>query len=129
MNNIHLIGRLGADPEIIPYTTKHDRPDEERFLVRFDIAVDQPWRPGRDDKPDPDWIPIVIFHGPNARYARQSFAKGELVAITGRLEQQKWTDDDNNKRSSLRVVAAEIKRLSFNASGETDAQAKALEDA
>lgn len=113
MNYIHLTGCLGADPEIIPYkkqniSTGEDR--RERFLAKFDIAVDPPWRPGQDKDAKPNWIPIVAFDGPAARFARKALKKGDAVCLTGSLQTDTWETEDGEKRKSLHVKVIEIEK-------------------
>lgn len=130
MNYIHLSGRLGADPEIIPYkkqdpTTENSR---ERFLAKFDLAVDQPWRPGQDKDPKPDWIPIVAFDGPAARFASKALKKGDSVILSGRLQTNTWETENGEKRKSLRVTVLEIEKVAPGNASKQSAE-RALEEA
>lgn len=130
MNYIHITGRLGADPEIIPYkkqniSTGEDR--RERFLAKFDIAVDPPWRPGQDKDAKPDWIPIVAFDGPAAGFAQKALKKGDAVCLTGRLQTDIWETEDGGKRKSLHVTVIEIEKSS-PATPSEDAASRVLEE-
>lgn len=111
MNSIHLIGRLGGDPEPHAYGER-----EAKRLARFSLAVERPF----DRDGDPDWIPVVVFDGPHQRFAERHLSKGDLVAVEGRLEHRKWETEDGEKRASLTVTASSIRGLS-GPRGETHA--------
>lgn len=121
MNYIHLSGRLGSDPQIIPYKNQNrgSEDERERFLVKFDLAVDRPWRPGQKDDPQPDWLPIVAFDGPSARFAAKALKKGDAVLLTGRLQTDLWETEDGSKRKSLNVVIVELEKSSGAARSDT----------
>ena len=114
MNFVHLVGRLGADPDIRPYSDNNhpDDPSASRKCVaRFDIAVEQSFKPNAKKERPVDWIPIVIFDGPPARYAAKTFHKGDLISLSGRIDTRRWTDDKNRKRKDMRVIVLNIEKL------------------
>ena len=108
MNFIHLSGRIGADPEIIPYKTQTDTDGAERFLAKFDLAADPTWSARRSGNETPDWIPIIGFDGPIARFAKSALKKGDAVTLTGRLPSDTWEGEAGTKRKSLQVAIIEI---------------------
>ncbi|MEM9212406.1 MAG: single-stranded DNA-binding protein [Pseudomonadota bacterium] len=114
MNFVHLVGRLGADPDIQPYSDENQPSDPgipRKNVVRFDIAVEQPFRPNAKKDRPVDWIPIVIFDGPSARYAAKAIHKGDLISLSGRIDTRRWTDDKNRKRKDMRVIVLDIEKL------------------
>jgi single-strand DNA-binding protein len=96
MNHIDLIGRLTADPEL---TAPKGNP-----VCRFRLAVD---RIGTDGT---DFVTIVSF-GTRGENDAKYLAKGRLVAVTGRLHHNTWTDDDGTKRERYEVIAASTEFL------------------
>lgn len=96
MNQISLIGRLTADPEL---TSPKGNP-----VCRFRIAVD---RIGTDGA---DFITIVSFGAPAENHARW-LAKGRLVAIAGRLHHNTWTDPNGNRRERHEVIVNQVTYL------------------
>jgi single-strand DNA-binding protein len=94
MNNCVLIGNLGADPESI-YT------DEGTHIVNFSLA----FRSTKKDKSN--WIRIVCFEK-LAELALTYLHKGARIAISGRLDQNKWTDNNNQTKSMHRIIANNI---------------------
>lgn len=91
MNTVNLIGRLTADPEL---TAPKGNP-----VCRYRIAID---RIGTDGT---DFISVVSF-GTRGENDAKYLTKGRLVAITGRLHHNTWTDDDGNNRERHEVIAA-----------------------
>jgi single-strand DNA-binding protein len=94
MNNCVLIGNLGADPESI-YT------DEGTHIVNFSLA----FRSTRKDKSN--WIKIVCFEK-LAELALKYLHKGARIAISGKLDQNKWTDNNNQTKTMHRIIANNI---------------------
>lgn len=116
MNYVHLVGRLGADPVTHPFSSGGETGAAQvadRTLVRFDLAVDRAWSPKPDGQDRPvDWIPILIFDTPAARYAQKALAKGDLISLTGRVDMRRWQDDHGRSRKEVRVIAGDLKKLS-----------------
>ena len=117
MNYVHLVGRLGDNPNIHSYSDDKQPADPDaprRQLVRFDLAVERRWSAkaakAKSERPV-DWVPVLIFDGPAARYAEQALAKGDLVSITGRVDVHRWRDGTNHPRKEVRVVVGEIRKL------------------
>ena len=95
MNNITLVGRLTADPDL---SAPKGNP-----IYRFRIAVDRP-------SEGADFINIVSF-GSRGENDAKWLTKGRLVAITGRLHHNTWTDTDGTNRERYEVVAANVSYL------------------
>lgn len=53
------------------------------------------------------WVTVTTFQQ-TAENVVESIQKGDLVVVLGRLEVQEWTDNENNKRISVNVVADTI---------------------
>jgi single-strand DNA-binding protein len=87
------MGRLTKDPEL-KYTS-----GTGNAVARYCVAVDR----GNKNK-DVDFINIVAW-GKNAEFASQYLKKGNLIIIEGRLQMNKWTDNEGKNRTSYDVVA------------------------
>jgi len=90
MNQVNLIGRLTRDPEL-RQTASGDP------VANVRLAVD-----GRSDN-DTLYVDVASF-GKGAEAIAQYLGKGRLVAVSGRLVQNEWTDRHDQKRSDLSVV-------------------------
>ena len=98
MNNVSLIGRLTADPEL-------KNSQNGTAYVRFSIAVDRQY--SRDKEKQTDFINIVAWKG-TAEFVCKYFTRGQRIGITGRIQTSSYTDQNGNKRSSFDVVANDV---------------------
>ena len=55
------------------------------------------------------------------KYAKKYLKKGKQVYIEGRIQTQKWQDDDGNNRYTTRIIANQMKMLGGNGKSETKA--------
>jgi len=95
---IHLIGRLGQDPEL-RYTPSG------QAVTTFSVATDRPTKP--DAEPTTDWHQIVCWER-LAEFVNQYLTKGRLVFIAGRLQYRSWEGKDGQKRRTAEIVATEL---------------------
>ncbi len=115
MNTCVLIGNLGADPE--GFFT-----DEGTQIVSFSMA----FKTIRNKKDLTNWIRVVCF-GKQAEAAEKYLHKGAKVAVNGRLEQNKWVDDNNQTKSTYRIVANQVSFLKTDGRGFENGQTEAGE--
>ena len=110
MNLITLKGRLVRDPEFFTEGTPR---------VNFTIAVDR--RTTRDgDKAD--FFRCVAWDGDKVKTAsaiRDYFVKGKPITITGRMENDPYTDKEGRLRDSW---AVKVERWEFELSDPTQKQ-------
>jgi single-strand DNA-binding protein len=93
------MGRLTADPELRTTTGG-------RSVVSFTLACDRSFaRQGAER--ETDFIDIVVW-GPTAEFVSKYFHKGQLVAVSGRIQTRRWKDRDDRNRVSVEVVADEV---------------------
>lgn len=103
MNTCVIIGNLGADPESF-FT------DEGTQIVNFPLA----FRSTKKDKTN--WVKVVCFQK-QAEAAEKYLHKGAKVAVNARLDQNKWVDDNNQTRSTFRLIANQIDFLKTDGRG------------
>lgn len=96
LNEVTLMGRLTRDPEI-------RMTQSGTTAARFALACERDYAPQGQDKVT-DFFDIATF-GKTADFVGQYFAKGQLVAIRGRLQQRDWTDKQGNKRRTTEIIA------------------------
>lgn len=97
MHTANVIGRLGADPELITR-------NEKRSILVFDIACQR----SRSDVTD--WFTIKLF-GPYAETMQQYLSRGTLVAVAGKLRQERWKGSDGEQHKKVVIWADEVKAL------------------
>ena len=100
LNKVILMGRLTRDPELRTTPTGVN-------VVSFSLAVDRDFvRQGEEKKTD--FINIVAWRN-TADFVAKYFTKGQLVAVSGRLQVRSWDDaQTGQKRSATDVVADEV---------------------
>lgn len=99
VNQVNLIGRLGADPEV-RYTAAGDP------VANLSLATSERWndRATGEAREETEWHRVVLFGSP-AKTASEYLGKGREVAIVGgKLKTRKWTDKDGADRYTTEVV-------------------------
>lgn len=98
MNKVILMGRLTREPEV-----KYSQGREPVAVARYTLAVNRRFK--RKDEPEADFIPCVAF-GKSGEFAEKYFRKGQMVAVTGRLQVRSW-DKDGERRYTTEVIIEE----------------------
>ena len=96
MNNVSLIGRLTADPEL-------RRTQSGLATTRFTVAVDRRFAKQGEEK-QTDFINIVAWRQ-TAEFICKYFTKGQRIALTGSIQTGSYTANDGSKRYTFDVVA------------------------
>lgn len=100
LNNVVLIGRLTADPELI-YVGDHAK-------CTFTLAVDRSFTNAQGER-DADFIFITCWRK-LAENVSQYCTKGQMVAVKGEIRQERW-EKDGQKRSKTGVTADNVRFL------------------
>lgn len=116
MNNVSLIGRLTAAPEL-----RHTPSDVA--ITRFSVAVDRRVKSGEEKQTD--FINIIAWKQ-TAEFICKYFSKGQRIALTGRIQTGSYTDRDGNKRYTFDVVAENVE---FCESKEKSSESKSVQKA
>lgn len=95
MNKVVLLGRLTKDPEL-RYTKN------ETAVCGFTLAVDRKFQ-----KDETDFIPVVVWQK-TAEFCSKYFAKGQKVAVSGRIQTRTWEDENGDKHYVTEIVAEEV---------------------
>ncbi len=103
VNRVVLIGRLTRDPELRTTNTG-------KSVVSFSIAVQKRIKPQNPNDPDADFFRVKAW-GQTAEFVSNYMSKGRLVAVDGRLETSKYTDNTGASREVVEVVADNVNGL------------------
>jgi single-strand DNA-binding protein len=95
--------RVGTDPEL--RFTPAGMPICSFRAVASSRKKDEQTGEWADDKTS--WVTVTTFQQ-MAENVAESIQKGDLIALIGRLEVQEWTDQENNKRITVNVIADAI---------------------
>lgn len=98
MNKVVFIGRLTRDVEL------RCSANGQSQVARFSIAVPRKFK--RDGDPDADFFNCTLF-GKAAESVAKFFSKGKMIAVTGRVENDNYTDKNGNKVYGTRILVEE----------------------
>lgn len=99
MNSCILTGNLGSDPESV-YTV------EGTHIVNFPLAF-------RSGKEKTSWIRVTCFNK-LADLAEKYLHKGARIGVSGYLDQDKWTTDSGEHKSSFKLIANTLEFIKIN---------------
>lgn len=88
MNSVVLVGRLTADPKAF----------NNNEIVTFTVAINN----GKDY--DADFIDCKAFKK-TAELIIKYFSKGNMMALSGRIKPESWTNTEGEKRHKQMIVA------------------------
>jgi single-strand DNA-binding protein len=102
MNSVHVIGNLATDVELREVAPKEA--EEQKKVASFLLAID---RGSKDGGADFVWISAWDRQ---AELCAQYLAKGNRVAVDGRLKSRTW-EQDGKRRDAVEVVARRVEFL------------------
>lgn len=99
MNNLNLIGRLVRDVELKVLK------NSDNHVVSFTIAVDN--YISKEEGKTTSFIPCVAF-SKNAEIIAKYVKKGDLVALSGRLNQRSYKDKSDKTINVVEVIVTNV---------------------
>ncbi len=110
-NRIVLVGNLTRDPQL-SYTPSNTA------VCKFGIATNRKWR-DRDGNTREDvcFVDCTLF-GRGGETFNQYMAKGRTVLVEGRLQLNRWTTPEGDKRSKHEVLVDNFTFLGGGRGGE-----------
>ena len=99
MNKVILCGRLTKDPDV--RYSQGSKPT----VARFSLAVNRKWK--EDGEQDADFFNCTAFKG-QAEFIEKYLKKGSKVLISGRLQNDNYTNKEGSKVYSVNVIVDEI---------------------
>lgn len=93
VNKVHLIGRLGTDPEL-------DSTQSGTSIADMVLATN-------DYEDNTHWHDLVCFGG-LAETVSEYLEKGRQVYVEGRISYSKWEGDDGKQRKSTEIVVDDV---------------------
>ncbi len=108
MNNIILMGRLAALPEL--KTTPSGN-----YVTTFDVAVERRYS-GKGEERKTDFITCVAWRN-TAEFITKWFKKGDPIVIQGELQSRKYQDQHGNNRTAWEVQVNDVRFVPSNKNG------------
>lgn len=99
LNNVVLMGRLTADPEL-----RHT--PNGIAVTSFTLAVGRSYSKAGSERAT-DFIDIVAWRN-TAEFVSRYFTKGQLVAVEGSIQTRTYQDKDGNNRKAFEIVASNV---------------------
>lgn len=115
VNKIVMIGNLTTDPEVRVTT-------EGTSMTRFTMLIQR----GGVNQDKSDLIPVVCW-GKLAEQANESFQKGMMVVVEGRIQNRSFDDKEGQKVYTTEVVANYARLLDGSAVSSVDKAADEAE--
>ena len=105
INKVILVGNVGVDPEVrtLESGTKVAR-------VRLATTERIYNRQTQESKDYTEWHTVILWGG-LADVADKYVRKGSQLYIEGRIRSNKWTDKDGIERTTVEIVAGDMKLL------------------
>ena len=114
MNKIILMGRLTRDPE-----TRYSQGENQTAIARFSLAVDRRFKCQGDA--EADFFNCTAF-GRQAEFVEKYLKQGTKILLTGRVQNDNYTNRNGEKVYSVQIIAEEIEFAeSRNAQGNAGA--------
>lgn len=115
MNDVNLMGNLGADPEV-RYTSTG------KPVCSLRVATNEAFTDAQGNKQNrTEWHRVVVWNK-QAESCGQYLKKGRQVLVKGRLQTHRWEDKDGNKHWTTEVVARNVTFLGGNPQQTEDQQ-------
>jgi len=103
-NKVQLIGNLGKNPEVIIL-------DSGKKLAKFSIATNESYKNAQGEKvTDTQWHNVVAWNK-TAEIVEKYLAKGNEVAVEGKLITRSYEDKEGAKKYITEVVVNELLML------------------
>jgi single-strand DNA-binding protein len=100
-NRVHLIGRLGMDPEVKDL-------ESGKKLAKFSVATNDYYYDKKGERvTETQWHNIVAW-GKMAELVDKILVKGKEVALEGKLNSRSYEDGNGNKRYVTEIIANEF---------------------
>ena len=113
MNKAILMGRLTRDPEV-----RYSQSDSNMAIARFSLAVDRRYKK-QGDTVTADFFNCTAF-GKQAEFVEKYLKKGTKIVVTGRIQNDNYTNKDGQKVYSVQIMVAEIEFAESKASAQSN---------
>lgn len=99
MNDLSIMGRLVATPEL-------KKTQSGVSVAQMKIACERSYaKPG--EQRVTDFFEVTAWRQ-TAEFACKYFQKGQLIAVSGSIQNEKWEDKNGNKRVTTKIIAERL---------------------
>ena len=114
MNKIILLGRIVRDPEI-----RYTQGQNAMAIGKFSLAVNRKYK--RENEPEADFFNCTSF-GKQAEFVQKYLKKGSKVLISGRVQNDNYTNKEGQKVYSVQIMVEEIEFAESKGSSDSAKQ-------
>lgn len=100
LNQINIQGRLVRDPEL-------RRTGSGKAVTSFTLACDRDFKNAQTGEKEVDFLDCVAW-GSTGETVAKYFAKGQLAAVSGRLQIRQYTDKGGQKRRQAEILVSSV---------------------
>lgn len=108
------MGRLTRDPEV-----RYSQGANQTAVARFSLAVDRKFK--REGEPEADFFNCTSF-GKQAEFVERYLHKGTKVVLSGRIQNNNYTNKDGQIVYAVQVMVEEIEFAESKNGGSSDGQ-------
>ena len=112
MNKVIMMGRLTRNPEI-----RYSQGDSQTAIARFSLAVDRRFK-RQGDTVTADFFNWTAF-GRQAEFVEKYLKQGSKILLTGRIQNDNYTNKEGQKVYSVQVMTEEIEFAESKSSSST----------
>lgn len=110
MNKIIIMGRLTRKPEV-----RWLQGANATAIARISVAVDRK----REGEPDADFFNCTAF-GRQAEFVEKYLQQGTKIVVTGRIQNDNYTNKDGQKVYSVQIMVEEIEFAESKANNQVE---------
>lgn len=110
LNKVIMMGRLTRDPEVSSSTSG-------TTFARYSIAVDRKIK--TEGQPEADFFTCTSF-GKQAEFVEKYLKKGTKILITGRLQNDSYTNKDGQKVTATKIITEGVEFAEPKRVGQTE---------
>lgn len=114
LNKIIMIARLCADPE-------QKMTQNGKLLTECRVACQRDFKDPTTGSYPSDFFSVTVF-GRSAEFLAKNFHKGDLITITGRIENSNFTDSNGQARTVTRIKAETVEFVPSSRNADESAQ-------
>lgn len=111
LNQISVQGRIVRDPEL-------RRTASGKAVTSFTLACDRDFKNQQTGEKEVDFLDCVAWGGTGETVAKY-FAKGQLAAVSGRLQIRQYTDKNGQNRRQAEILVSNVYFCGNRESGAT----------
>lgn len=110
LNRVIIIGRLTRDPEL-----RHT--PSGAAVANFTVANNRTYAVSGEKKEQVSFFDCIAW-SKLGEIITEYCKKGQRIAVEGRLQQRRWEDQENNKKSKIELVVENFQFLTGKGGGD-----------